>query len=366
MTIQRFLDTSFLDNTAGSYLWPLIIIVLVVIFRNFLSKIIARLGYKIIKHWTPGVEQKDFVHLLLKPLGFFIGFLVFVASIDHLQYPALLNFDIHFLHTDFASLLTGVKLIILTILFFWVILRLVDFAALVFSHRLNLVQQPSGDQVVFFFRDFVKAIIVIIAFIVIMKHIAGKDWTGKLVGALGIGAAALALAAKDTIENLMGSFIILLDKPFRIGDYIKINDVTGNVEKVGLRSTRIRSDNKTFITIPNSQIINSILDDITLMTQRRARILLELDPATPSSSVMNVLEDIQHLLRADKDVLDNYTLNFNDISNRAYSIQLIYYTPVTDWQAYNMLRQKINLEIIQAMENREVKLAKNFDLSTSG
>jgi MscS family membrane protein len=197
-----------------------------------------------------------------------------------------------------------------------------------------------------------------------MKHIAGKDWTGKLIGAMGIGAAALALAAKDTIENLMGSFIILLDKPFRIGDYIKINDVTGNVEKVGLRSTRIRSDNKTFITIPNSQIINSILDDITLMTQRRVKILLELDPATLSSSVMNVLEDIQNLLRADVDVLDNFTLNFNDISNRAYAVQLIYYTQITEWQAYNALKQKINLEIIQAMENRNVKLAKNFDLKT--
>ncbi|TAN01686.1 MAG: mechanosensitive ion channel [Chitinophagaceae bacterium] len=362
--MRRFLNQPFLDNTVSSFLWPLIIILLVIIFRNFLSRIIARLVYAIIKRWTPGIERKDFVHLLLKPLAVFIAFLVFVASIDHLQYPHLLNFKINFLHTDMAGMLLGIKLIVLTILFFWVILRLVDFGALVFSHRANLVQQPSGNQIVFFFRDFIKVIIAFIGFLLIMKHIAGKDWTGKLIGAMGIGAAALALAAKDTIENLMGSFIILLDKPFRIGDYIKINDVAGNVEKVGLRSTRIRSDNKTFITIPNSQIINSILDDITLMTQRRVKILLELDPATLSSSVMNVLEDIQNLLRADVDVLDNFTLNFNDISNRAYAVQLIYYTQITEWQAYNALKQKINLEIIQAMENRNVKLAKNFDLKT--
>lgn len=363
--MQRFLDQPLLDNTVGSFLWPLIIMVLVVIFRNFLSKVIARLVYAFIKRWTPGVERKDFVHLLLKPLGIFIAFLVFVASIDHLHYPHLLNFEIHLLHTDFVSLLVGVKLTILTILFFWVILRLIDFAALVFSHKVNLIQQPSGDQIVFFFRDFIKAVIVIIGFLVVMKHVAGSDWTSKLIGAMGIGAAALALAAKDTIENLMGSFIILLDKPFRIGDYVKVNNVSGNVEKVGLRSTRIRSDNKTFITIPNSQIINSTLEDITLMTQRRGKLLLELEPTTPSSSVMNVLEDIQNLLRANEDVLDNFTLNFNDISNRAYALQLIYYTQITEWQAYHTLKQKINLEIIQAMENRNVKLAKNFDLKTS-
>ncbi|MGH2644808.1 MAG: mechanosensitive ion channel family protein, partial [Chitinophagaceae bacterium] len=251
MTVQRFLDRPFLDNTVGSFLWPLIIIVVVVIFRNFLSKIIARLVYAIIKHWTPGVERKDFIRLLLKPLAIFIAFLVFVASIDHLEYPHLLNFKIYFLHTDMAALLIGVKLAVLTVLFFWIILRLIDFAALVFSHRVNLIQQPSGDQIVFFFRDFIKTVIAIIGILVVMKHIVGKDWAGKLIGAMGIGAAALALAAKDTIENLMGSFIILLDKPFRIGDYINVNGVNGNVEKVGLRSTRLRSDNKTVITIPN-------------------------------------------------------------------------------------------------------------------
>lgn len=362
--MQHFLNRPFLDNTIGSFVWPAVIIILAVIFRNLLSKMIISLGYALIKKRTPQIEKKDFVHLFMRPLGIFLEFLVFVAAIDHLTFPDILNFNVHFLHSDFASLLAGIKLIILTILFFWVILRLIDFAALVFSLKINLTNQPFGNQIVFFFRDFIKVIIAGIGLVVVLKYMVGKDWTSKVVGGLGIGAAALALAAKETIENLMGSFIILLDKPFRIGDYIKVNDVAGNVEKVGLRSTRLRSDDKTLITIPNSLIIDGVLDDVSLMTQRRVSMKLELNPATPASSVMEVLKDIQDLLKGEKEILNNFTLNFNDISNRAYAIQLIYFTNITDWQPYNDLRHRINLRIAEALENRQVKLAKNFDLNT--
>lgn len=364
--MQEFLNRPFLGNMTGSFLWAAAIIILAIIFGNLLSKIIVSLSYNIIRKKTPKIEKKDLTVLLWKPLALFIKFFVFVAAIDHLNYPQVLNFKINFLHTDMDSLLVGLKLIILTVLFFWVILRVIDFVALVFSQKINLTNQPFGDQIVFFFRDFIKVIIGSIGLIVVLRHMVGRDWTGKLVGGLGIGAAALALAAKDTIENLMGSFIILLDKPFRIGDYIKVNDVTGNVEKVGLRSTRIRSDNKTLITIPNALIIDGMLDDISLMTQRRVTMKLELDPATPSSVVMDLLKDIQYLLRTDSDVLNNFTLNFNDISNRAYAVQLIYYTNITDWQAYNTLKHRINLKIVQAMENKKIRLAKNFDMTSAG
>ena len=361
--MQEFLNKPLLDNTIGSFLWPVIIVLLAVFFRNYLSRFIAILGYKIIKRWTPGMERKDFVMLLLKPLGSFLVFFIFVAAIDHLNYPHVLNFQIHFLHTDAAYLLKVIKLILLTALFFWVILRLVDFIALVFGLKASLTPHPSDNQIIFFFRDFIKVVIGLIGFVIIMKFIAGKDWTGKLVGALGIGAAALALAAKETIENLIGSFIILLDKPFRIGDYIKINALSGTVEKVGLRSTRIRSDDKTYVTIPNKQVVDSIVDDITLMTQRRAVLTIELDASTPSDAVMSVLEDIQQLLKADQEVIDNFTLNLNNISRHTYTIQIIYYTHVTEWQAFTLLKQRINLGIIQSIENRKVTLAKNIDLS---
>lgn len=356
--MHEFLSRPLLDNTIGGYLWPLIIVVLAVFFKNHLSRFLVSYVHKLMSRWMPGIEKADFVRLLVKPLGSFLVFLIFVASIDHLTFPGFLDIKIHFLRTDLASLLEGIKLILLTVLFFWVLLRLVDFVALIIWKKTDVAHAASEYHIVAFFRDFIKFLLGFIAFIIVMKYLVGKDWTSKLVGALGIGAAALALAAKETIENLIGSFIIILDKPFRIGDYVKVGTTGGTVEKIGLRSTRLRSDDKTFITIPNRQVADSILNDITLMTQRHVAQLIELDPATPASDVLQVVEDIHHLLRDDADVLDNFTLNFNDITRESLAIQLIYYSNVIEWQAFVGIRQRINLGIIGALEARNVKLVR--------
>lgn len=360
IVVEAFLQKTFLDNTLGSLLWAVIVIIVVVILRNFLSRIIASFAFRAFQRRNPRVEEKDFVDLLMKPLGIFLSFLVFVAAIDPLRFPSLLNIQIHFLHTDTASVMAGLKMMILTGCFFWVILRLVDFITLVFSLRTQ-VSGPSGTQILFFFRDFIKAIVVLIAVIVIMKFLVGKDWTGKLVGAMGIGAAALALAAKETIENLIGSFIILLDKPFHIGDAVNVSGVSGVVEKIGLRSTRIRSDAKTYVTLPNKMIVDSIVDDITLMTQRRVVLKLELDSSASAGKVMQLLEDIQQLLKQDPQVIDNFTLNLNDISSHAFIVQIIYFTSVTDWQAFTAHKQQMILGIIRAIESAGVKLARNIE-----
>lgn len=358
--MEPFLQKTVLDNTLGSLLWSLVVIVVVVILRNYLSRIIASLAFRVFRRRNPRVEEKDFVALVMKPLGVFLSFLVFVAAIDSLRYPSVLNVPIHFLHTDMASVMAGLKMMILTGCFFWVVLRLVDFITLVFSLRTQ-VTGPSGTQILFFFRDFIKAIVILIAVVVIMKFLVGKDWTAKLVGAMGIGAAALALAAKETIENLIGSFIILIDKPFHIGDAVNVSGVSGVVEKIGLRSTRIRSDAKTYVTLPNKMIVDNIVDDITLMTQRRVLLKLELDSSADSGKVMRLLEDIERLLKQDAQVIDNFTLNLNDISSHAFVIQVIYFTSVTDWQAFTAHKQQIILGIIRAIESAGVKLARNID-----
>jgi MscS family membrane protein len=358
--MQDFLHRPLLDNTLGGFLWPVVILLLVIVLRNHVSRFVAALCYRLIKRWTPGLTQRDFTALLLKPLAYFLVFLVFVASVDHLNYPSVFNFRINLLHTDIATVLNDLKIVVLTVLFFWVILRLVDFFAMVLAQKARLTPQQSDDQILAFFRDFIKLVIGFIGFIVIMKFLVGKEFTGKLVGALGIGAAALALAAKETIENLISSFIILLDKPFQLGDYVRVSGVSGVVEKVGLRSTRIRSDDKTSITIPNKQVADSVLEDVTSMTQRRVTLLIKLDASTESQRILDVLGDIRKLLTADHQVIDNFTLNLNDISQQSFDIQVIYYTSITEWQAFNELKQRVNLGIIHAIEAREIRLCRNI------
>jgi len=361
--MKSFLNYHLFGNTVEDFIILFLAVVVVYLLRKWLSRRIAAFCYALFKRWAPGVEKKDFIALLLKPLEAFLILITFVGVIDHFTYPASLNFKIHFLRTDFASVLVNLKLIILSLSVIWIILRSIDFVAMVLSRKANVTTHPSDNQLVLFFRDFVKAIIGLIGLVIVLKFIIGKEGVNKFVGALGIGAAALALAAKESIENLIGSFIILLDKPFRIGDYIKINNVGGTVEKVGLRSTRLRTDDKTYVTVPNKQMVDNILDNITQMTQRRVRLLLELAPDSPPASVLQVIGDIQELLKADPNIIDNFTINLDDITRDSLVIQVIYFTHITEWQAFTAIKEKINVSILESMDKRHVKLARRIDLS---
>jgi MscS family membrane protein len=360
VNMQHFLNTRILDNQVREYLLLIGVLLIVYIFKNYLSRYIASLAYGIIKKWTPGVAKKDFAQLLLKPLGLFLMLMAFLLLIDRLHFPPRLNINIY--KTSLYDITDALVQIVLIISVTWIILRLIDFTAMVMSQKAELNATPSNNQLILFFRDFIKVIVSLLAFTVMLRYMIGESFVNKMVAALGIGAAALALAAKDSIQNLIGSFIILFDKPFHIGDIVKVNTVSGVVEKIGLRSTRIRTDAKTYVTIPNNLMVDNVLDNITMMSQRRVGIDLELHAGTASATVETIIKEIRTLLANDKNVLAGYTVNLNDIARESYVVQIIYYTSVTEWQPYNELRQQIALAIIRLLESHEVQLAKRIDV----
>ena len=111
---------------------------------------------------------------------------------------------------------------------------------------------------------------------------------GNLLTGLSLVGAAIALALRESLENLIASFIIFFDKPFSMGDSVKVHTFTGTVEKIGLRSTRIRTDQKTFITVPNKQMVDSIIDNLSLRTQRKGELRLEIGLSTSSANLRSI------------------------------------------------------------------------------
>jgi MscS family membrane protein len=106
----------------------------------------------------------------------------------------------------------------------------------------------------------------------------------------------LELAAKKSLENLITSFIIFFDKPFFTADTVKVNGITGKIEKIGLRSTRIRTIDKTLITVLNKQMVDSIVDNLSMRTKRRAEISLELSTKTTLSLTQTFIDLLKKLL----------------------------------------------------------------------
>ncbi|MEK7225381.1 MAG: mechanosensitive ion channel domain-containing protein [Bacteroidota bacterium] len=177
---------------------------------------------------------------------------------------------------------------------------------------------------------------------------------GSLITGLSIVGAAIALALRESLENLIASFIIFFDKPFTTGDLVKVQQITGIVEKIGLRSTRIRSDQKTWVSVPNKQMVDSVLDNLSLRTQRRGDLRLELSLQTNSAKVESLLSKIKKVLAAE--TIEEANVCLGDISSNALVLLADYYTAPVTMREFNTIREEINLQVLKVMEEMKIEL----------
>lgn len=352
--MHNFLDQVFLGNTIRIYLWVAGSILVAVFFKRYLSRYIAGLIYAIIHRIAKGVDKKSFVNLVVSPLETFLLLLVCIVSLDKLNFPEILNIKLY--KINLHDFIDGIASIVLIVTFIWLLLRIIEFVAMILQAKADLTPDQTDNQLVVFFRDFFKAILVIIGILMILKMAFHYPIT-NLITALSIGGAAIALSTRESLENLIASFIIFFDKPFTIGDQVKVQSITGTVEKIGLRSTRLRTDQKTYVTMPNKQMVDSIMDNLTLRTQRRAYVLLELSDSTPPESVNGLIVRIQQLFQQRNNVIENYTVFLTDISKNAYLVQVEFFTATIPIADFNILRQEVNLSLIGLLKSMNIKLA---------
>lgn len=352
--MDKFLDSVFLDNTIRSYLLVGGSILLAVLFKRYLSRYIAGLLYRIIHKLASGVDKKSFVNLVVSPLETFLLLLVVIVSLDKLNFPRL--FDINLYKMQLHGLIDGVAIIVMIVTFNWLLLRIIDFVAMILQHKADLTPDQSDNQLVVFFKDFFKAIVVIMGVLMVLKLAFHYPIT-NLITALSIGGAAIALATRESLENLIASFIIFFDKPFMVGDLVKVQTITGTVEKIGLRSTRIRTDQKTYVTMPNKQMVDSIMDNLSLRTQRRAFVQLELNNDTAHEAVDQLILRLQHMFQQRNTVVENYTVFLSDIVKDAYLVNVEFFTATIPIADFNGLRQEVNLQIIGLLKELKIKLA---------
>jgi len=185
----------------------------------------------------------------------------------------------------------------------------------------------------------------------------GVDVCAVLTG-LGIGGLAVAFAAQDTIANLFGSFVVVLDHPFRVGDYVRIGAAEGTVEDIGLRSTRLRSADRTQIVLPNKTAAAETIVNFTRMPQRRVDQKLGLTYATNPEQMEAVLGDIRRILGEDPGVHQEFVVvNFTDYNASSLDIQIIYFTVDPDFRKHLAVRERINLKIMRAVAVRGLSFA---------
>jgi MscS family membrane protein len=180
----------------------------------------------------------------------------------------------------------------------------------------------------------------------------------SFLAGLGIGGLAFALAAQDTIANLFGSLVVVMDQPFKVGEIVKIGANEGKVEDIGLRSTKIRTGARTLIVIPNKAVAGEAITNFSRMPQRRVDQTLALTYDTTPEELEALLEDIRALLRDNPDVhQDTIVVNFTNYGTSSLDIQLVWFAADPDWVKHMALRERINLKILRAVAARGLAFA---------
>jgi MscS family membrane protein len=162
---------------------------------------------------------------------------------------------------------------------------------------------------------------------------------------------------RESLENIIASFIIFFDRPFTVGDQVKVNNFNGVIEKIGLRSTRIRTQEKTYISVPNKQMVDTIVDNISLRTERKIELDLQLDVATSAASLEAFTGHIRKYLSANTDIT-NYNVYLSESGKQFHVVHADVFVSISmDINTFLLLREKINLEVVTYANAHQIQFA---------
>ena len=209
-----------------------------------------------------------------------------------------------------------------------------------------------------FLTKVIKAIIYIIAVFLIIQEL-GFDLGGLITG-LGLGGVILTLAAQDTAKNLFGGVVIFLDKPFKVGDYIEVGTQAGTVENITFRSTAIRTIDDSLLHIPNSEMSSVAIKNWSELNRRRYNTNLTITLDTPLEKVEKVKQEIKAMLSEQEEIFtDTIMVNFQNILNSGMELVVIAYADIVNYSEFIILKESLNYQVMQILENNAVELAYN-------
>ena len=348
------LDQQFLNNSLLSYIVIGAIFIVAFIVKRFISRFFASLIYTWIDKKNNSDLRKSHVHRLIIPIEQFIIYMVAVIALYELNFP--IDWNIHLYKLTLQVLVDAVVKLFFIILFIRVCLRTLEFVAIVLEEKARLTKDQADDQLILFFRDFFKVILYIIGFLLILHYVFNEN-IGNLVTSLSIVGAAVALSMRESLENIIASFIIFFDKPFTIGDLVKVNNFTGTIEKIGLRSTRIRTQDKTYISVPNKQMVDSIVDNISLRTERKIELDLQLSVNTTASQLAAFSQFIQNEIRQLKNV-SNVVVYVSEAGKQYHVLHIECLVSMQlEFNEFISLKEKINVTAIQYANDHTIHFA---------
>lgn len=315
--------------------------------------VLKKITIMIIKRLTKLAEksESDFddilLHAVRKPIGWMCFLLGLWAALTILPLPTepvdIDKFAFAFMKS--ATIFIG----------FWLVVRLVS-GFIKSAEEKTRASNPQLAGVLPLGRKTIVIIMWILAALIALQNLGYS--VASLIAGIGIGGAALAFAAKDTLANFFGSIVIFVDKPFAVGDWVKVGEISGAIEEVSLRVTRVRTIERSVITIPNQDLTTKAIENFTRIDRRRIRLDLCVTYNTPVEKIEEAVVAIREIIKSDEEIHKDPSLVFvSEFDSSSVNIFVQIYAIPSDYDGFMAVRHKFLMKVKNAFDKLGVEFA---------
>ncbi len=238
----------------------------------------------------------------------------------------------------------------------WFLINFTD--SVIVHYVMPLVDKSEtkfDDHIIVPLRKLLKLVIAIIGGLMAINA-AGYNVSTLLAG-LGIGGLAVALAAQDTVKNFISGVLLIIDKPFRLGQWIEFDNIEGVVEDIGIRSTKIRTFDDSLVIVPNATLINTNIENHSEMKRRRVKTIIGLTYDTPVEKCKLAKEIIKKILEEHRTTLPPYRINFMEFGSSSLNFRLEYFIRNMGFDYFLDAVDDINMRIKEEFEKEGIEMA---------
>lgn len=333
--LEQFLPGWFFSPTYGTPLWVWIALPVLILAISIIVKLAGTLAVWLLRR--TGRVQKQWLVVAIRegqrPLQVALGAMIFRATKTLL--PMAVDLKVTLGYAETAVMIFSV---------IWFLLNLTVAIAERLRVFLDLSGRSHAKAVIPLARKVANSAIVIIGVMFFLQNMNVN--VGAMLAGLGIGGLALALAGQKTVENLFGGIALVMDQPVRVGDPCNYEGGTGVVEDVGLRSTRIRTPDRSVVTIPNSKLAEMKIESFAFRDQILLKSLVRLKYETTPEQMKSVLEGIRRLLSTHPDMVEGARATFNTFADSSLDIEIFGYVKSSNYNVFLAVREKLFLDIM--------------------
>ncbi|MBC7792070.1 MAG: mechanosensitive ion channel family protein [Clostridia bacterium] len=287
------------------------------------------------------------------------------ALVERLRGPATLGWlvAIIFLAKPFLTLPTGpsdllVRALraVLLVVVFWTVARTIEIMHCAVAASQWIATRAGTRALLPVISRVARVAVFGFAVVALLSELGYP--VASIIAGLGVGGLAVALAAQKTIENLFGAFAIGADQPFREGDFVKVEDFVGTVESIGLRSTRIRTLDRTIISLPNGKLADMRLESFTARERMRLATTIGLVYETSAEQLRQVLSALEATLRAHPKIWpDAVVVRFSALGATSLDIEIMAWFQTPDWGEFQLIRQDVLMQFMDVVQKAGTSFA---------